>query len=635
MMKNNFILLLVFLFPQFISAQLEYNVASIPEELKEDAEAVVRYSSTEWKVISMKEALQKEHEVITLLNDNAEYFNQIVIFYDDFSKINNVQIKVYDKIGAEVLKLKAKDLIDIPLNDGFSVATDSRVKTLDVSELNFNYPYTIDVSYEIKHKGLLGIPSWHPVPRPNVSVEKSELIVKSVKGYEFKFNEIHIEKKESTEESNIWEVTNIKALDTEKLMPNWDFNLPQVKIAPVEFEIEGFKGNTRSWDEIGRWYNQLLNKTEGLSEEEKKEIQSLVNDEMTSLEKIETIYSFLQKNTRYVSIQLGIGGWKPFDSNFVHEKKYGDCKALTYYTKNMLETIGISSHYVLVNAGDDADDVNVDFPSMQFNHAFLCVPNGADSIWLECTSQTVPFGHLGTFTGDRHVLLISEDGGSIVKTPHSEKSNNKILGKNNITVAPNGDITGNIKNKYFGIEYDESYFSALLLQAKREQEDWIKYSFPIEDFKINDYSFLKNTDFTTSSHLGELNVDFSAREFCAVVGERMFFKPIYIKLGLPNFSKAERKYDFELSNSFINEYEYTYTIPENYSIEKNIKEQKIETEFGTFLLKAKVENNQLIYSFTLEINKGIYPPNKFEEFAKFIKSVKKINNKKVVLLKKP
>ena len=70
-------------------------------------------------------------------------------------------------------------------------------------------------------------------------------------------------------------------------------------------------------------------------------------------EKAKKIYQFVQDKTRYISVQVGIGGWKPFNTSEVDKLGYGDCKALTNYTMSLLKAAGVTSNYCVVYGGDD------------------------------------------------------------------------------------------------------------------------------------------------------------------------------------------------------------------------------------------------------------------------------------------
>ncbi|MDP4989490.1 MAG: DUF3857 domain-containing protein, partial [Polaribacter sp.] len=108
----------------------------------------------------------------------------------------------------------------------------------------------------------------------------------------------------------------------------------------------------------------------------------------------------MQQKTRYISVQIGIGGWEPIAANLVDDVGYGDCKGLTNYTKALLDVADVTAYYTVVYA-DDRIDVDKDFSSLQGNHVILNIPNNGKDVWLECTSQTMPFGFLGDFTDDR------------------------------------------------------------------------------------------------------------------------------------------------------------------------------------------------------------------------------------------
>ena len=88
------------------------------------------------------------------------------------------------------------------------------------------------------------------------------------------------------------------------------------------------------------------------------------------LEIARLLYQYVQKNTRYVLININDGGWSPLATSVVHQNKYGDCKALTHYYNSLCQAYDIKASLVLVNAGDTKIDAKDDFYStVQFNHA--------------------------------------------------------------------------------------------------------------------------------------------------------------------------------------------------------------------------------------------------------------------------
>ena len=112
---------------------------------------------------------------------------------------------------------------------------------------------------------------------------------------------------------------------------------------------------------------QLIKGRDVLPEEVKKKVHELT-DNKGDKEKISVLYDFLQKNTRYISIQLGIGGWQPFEASYVAEKKYGDCKALSNYMIALLKEAGITGKYVEIYGGKSPPPFIEDFPFYKFNN---------------------------------------------------------------------------------------------------------------------------------------------------------------------------------------------------------------------------------------------------------------------------
>ena len=92
--------------------------------------------------------------------------------------------------------------------------------------------------------------------------------------------------------------------------------------------MDGNEGDLTSWKNFGNWYLNLSKGSINLTDETKNNLKQMVQGASGDKEKIKIIYKYLQQNFRYVSIQLGIGGYKPFEAAFVDKKNTAIVKRL-------------------------------------------------------------------------------------------------------------------------------------------------------------------------------------------------------------------------------------------------------------------------------------------------------------------
>src|SRR3546814_899435 len=184
-------------------------------------------------------------------------------------------------------------------------------------------------------------------------------------------------------------------------------------------------------------------------------VKALVAGLASDKEKAAVLYGFLQRKTRYVSIQIGIGGFKPMAAATVDRLGYGDCKGLVNYMRALLAVVDIPSYYCVVEAGNAKRGIRADFASMdQGNHVILCVPLEQDTVWLECTSQRLPFGFLGSFTDDRTVWACTPEGGKLLKTPGYAVAASTQERRAELQLAGDGTVAGHMQTVFSGGQYD-------------------------------------------------------------------------------------------------------------------------------------------------------------------------------------
>ncbi len=134
----------------------------------------------------------------------------------------------------------------------------------------------------------------------------------------------------STGENQIKKLKELKARRDNAAVKKY---LNEVKVAAEKFSYYGHQGSYKDWKELGKWvYDDLIKSRQELPAQTIQMVNELVKGAANDKEKARRIYEFLQKKTRYISVQVGIGGFQPFAASEVDRLSYGDCKALVNYT---------------------------------------------------------------------------------------------------------------------------------------------------------------------------------------------------------------------------------------------------------------------------------------------------------------
>lgn len=601
----------------------------------EGAHEVVLTDETKFIIKGIDQSNLTRKYMSCILDKYASNTNTLKLFYDDFQKIESAKITVLDNNLNEIKSYKLKDFQDYSAS-GSNMATDNRVKYLKINERQF--PYFITVEYSINYSGSLFYPRWIPQDDEKLSVVSSRFVVESFLDHPFRYKS-NIPARDSISEPNHflyeWEVDSLPAYTYKSYSYDIEDYSPSVMVAPGKFQMNGIVGDLSSWQSFGEWIHGLNNTQNTLSELDKQQIRALVNPDDTPLQKTKKIYQYLQQNTRYVSIQLGIGGWKPFESGFVHTNKYGDCKALSFYTKSLLEAVGIKSYYTLIKAGRSTSAIKGDFPNAHFNHAILTVPLESDTVWLECTSQTNPFGYLGTFTSDRDALLIDGSNSKIIHTRSYKPEENIQQTNIEMSIDKNGFGTCKVRRNFSGIEVENDGFMSVVDKSEKEKSDWFVDNHSWGDLKLLELSISKidGSEIPYGSMEASLEISNSA----ALMGKRMFYNPfIFTNIDYINVKESERSVPMEIRYPYTQIDTIQVSFDQFFHPERPIQDQNIESEFGNYSITIVKDDDENKYTFirSFSLNKGHYQPTDYARLKQFIESVQKADRQKLVLINK-
>lgn len=630
-LSHFFLLFTIFSFGQ----KLEYSVLTIPDSLKQNANSVIRLEKINIDITSQKSMVIKSVTVTTVLNELGLRNLDLSENYEKNRKIVQIEATAYDAFGKEIKKYKRKDFKDVSVADGFSVFSDNRALYLDYTPIS--YPFTIVFETEIQTSNTAFISPWSPVGNYLVSTESKSLTINfkpelNLKKKEVNFSDNYLLDKKESVSSVSYSAKNLVAKKREDLSPSFVEVFPMVYFALENFHLENVDGKATNWQEFGKWYyNSLLADTDEIPEETQLKIKQLVGTEKSPIEIAKIIYRYVQEKTRYVSIQVGIGGWKPMLAKDVDKLGYGDCKALSNYTRSLLKVVGVPSYYTVVYAGaDETKDLQHDFASIQGNHVILTLPIDKKLVWLECTSQIQPFGFQGDFTDDRNVLLIKPEGGEIVTTKLFAETDNTQSIKGSYQITEKGDFIGKVKIVSKSLRYDDEFGKERMSredQIKNYKEEFNN----INNLKIKKINFINNREAIEFTEDLELEAEGYAQNSG---GKLLFALNAFNQSSYVPKKYKNREFPFQMQRGYTDEAEMEITIPDGFIIEAKPNGIEQETEFGYYKIEFNnVSPDKVLCKRKLVIKKGFYDKSKYETYRKFRETIAKTDNSKIVITK--
>lgn len=618
------------LWPSLLFSQTAlYDVQRIAPELLEDANAVMRESKVEIEVYSNGKTRTRTREVVTVFNEAGKRHAPMVIIYNKGQKVNIIKAQGYDKSGKPVFKINKSDITDQSATSDGVFAGDSRVKYF--SPAWSTYPFTIEYEYETIENNIF-FTSVFPHISNGLAIQKAELNVISPPGFDLNIKESFLNKsaeKQSGKKNSIrWTFENIKAFNSESFLPDWRYFTPHVVVAPRKIIHSGYTGDLSSWKEFGKWRAKLIENRDVLPPKSISMLQELVKDKENEREKIKAIYQYMQSRTRYVAIMYGIGGWQPEYASEVDRLGYGECKGLSNYMKAMLKAVGIESHYTVVFSGKNKRFFHTDLVTNMFNHVMLCVPNNGDTIWLECTDQQIPFGFLGNHTDNRPVLLITDEGGVLAKTPKYCKDVNVATSTSHITLREDGNASLALSMKLKGLEFDD-YFGIMTLSSS-DQKRALSSILPFNDFSIQTHSFQWTKDAPEATFLLEAELK--------NMGTRNGTRLMVNLQTMNSFKQApararNRQHPFEISMEFTNSDTLLISIPKGYSPQLFQTSTVEDARFGKYESRMDLTDGKIRYIRNMERNSGIFPAELYNEFVEFMQKIVLADKRQLILVK--
>jgi tetratricopeptide (TPR) repeat protein len=326
---------------------------------------------------------------------------------------------------------------------------------------------------------------------------------------------------------------------------------------------------------------------------------------------VAAVYDFVVTQTRYVGLEFGIHGFKPYRVDDVLRRRFGDCKDKASLMHALLEALGIDSRLVLLRmrrlGAIPAEPASL----AVFNHAILYVPDL--DLYLDGTAS---------WTGSRE--LPGEDRGAValvvnpgaaprfVTVPEARPEDNVTESHFDVTLGEDGRAQVRGRSRIAGTqapEYRRAYVAAHDRRAQLEKA--FNRTFPglrVEAVTLSDLARLEE----------DVRMDFTldVPRYAQADAGGLRFTPFGAGAGYGETyaSLSERRYPLVVGEPTENRFEYRYALPAGWKVTELPEDAAGEVPEAAFEVKHRVEDGVLVVTGRVALRAARVAPERYPAF---------------------
>lgn len=444
-----------------------------------------------------------------------------------------------------------------------------------------------------------------------------------------------------------WEMKDIPGIDLERvpLSP-----APESLAARMTVHYAGpgvVAADRSTWKSVGEWYDPLIRDRVAATPEIAAKAQELTAGKTDFYDKTEAIGEFVQKQVRYVAIEVGIGGYQPHAASDIFHNRYGDCKDKATLLSAMLSAVGV--HAALMMVDSRRGFVDPDAPSLEGDHmiAAIEVPKGNESprlhsmvtastgrryLIFDPTSEKTVFGELEHQLQGSYGILMEGADTQVIQLPVLDPALNTIRRTASFRLDADGVLKGTVTEKRFG-DVSELRREVYAKGDAKEQTEFLDHmlgrdftAFSATDVKVENVDAL-NKDFT-------LTYSLSAERYAKAMGSLLMVRPRVLGDLDIDTDRKPRTVPINLDETMQATDEYSIEIPDGYSVDEIPDPVKLDLGFAAYQSDVQVTGNTLHYKRTYTIRQITLPADRYADVQKLAGAIAADEASSAVLKKK-
>jgi len=442
-----------------------------------------------------------------------------------------------------------------------------------------------------------------------------------------------------------WQLQEIPAID-----------LADVPMAPAERALAGrmvihysaadLPVGDQRWAEIGDWYDTLASPRTEAPQEIALKSREVAANATDFKSKIQSVAGFMQREIRYVGIEIGIGGLQPHPAADVFRNRYGDCKDKATLLIAMLNAVGVRATWVMVDT--HRGFVDPALPSRDGNHmiaaiempagytdpslrAVVTARSGKRYLIFDPTDEYTPIGLIRPQLQGSYGVLVAGKESQILQLPILAPDASILERAAAFSLDPDGTLKGKVTETRSGSTAKE-YRILYNAEGEKQQREYMDHRLQhdLASFTL-DSSAAQNTRDMSKSVV--VDFAFTAPGYAKPAGDLLLVRPRVLGRHSEVVSNKPRKYPINLGETGTWRDSIDVTIPPGYVVDDAPAPVDLDVGFATYKSEVKANGSVLHYSREYIVKDLVLAPDKYADVKKLMGVITADENNNAVLKK--
>jgi hypothetical protein len=443
-----------------------------------------------------------------------------------------------------------------------------------------------------------------------------------------------------------WQLDRVPGVDLEDVPMAPEFEAMAGRLV-VRYSRDPQPSGDDRWTAIGNWYTTLASPSAQATPDLADRAKELVAGQSDFTAKIQSIAGYMQRNIRYVGIEIGIGGYQPHSADDVYRNRYGDCKDKATLLRAMLESVGIHSTWVLVDHRRGFVDSNI--PSIGGDHVIAAIEvpagytnpvlqsvvtakNGKRYLIFDPTNQWIPIGQIPPNEQGAYGVLSEGGQSELIALPVMAPASDRIEHTIHAQLDADGGLEASVVEQRFGYSAERPRVT-FTEGSQQQQRDYLEQRLrrDLNSISLEKVAAEHSTDLSTPI---ELDYSFHVANYARSAGDLLLVRPRILGSDAWSLPREPRTWPIDLSAVQTRSDHIDLSLPPGYVVDELPDPVSLDTDFASYHSAVTADGATLHYTREYTVKQLQLDASRYEDLRKFTERVAYDEATSAVLKKK-